>query len=1317
MSLDQVLKASLPPTVETSRPVAPTLMVGLGGTGKEVLLRLRRKIVEHYGSLSRLPFIQFMHLDTDTTTAAQEQYDLLGSDDPLQQEVRFKPIERIDLTIDGGTGRYVQHIDSFPHIRRWFATGGKIGGLGNLAKGAGQVRMASRLGFYHAENFRQITLRLDQCKAQLRDASILQRSAELGFTFDAEQKINIVVVASLAGGTGSGTFLDMGFLLQKYFPSDDRIGILLLPSFFADYAGGERVRANGYAALMELNHYSFGHTFLADWDGTSRSESLLPPPFTNTYLIDGQNEANLVIGSAGKEYDAYTMVAEALFHDYSIGEFEGMKRATRINLANFNLSVYTHNFLNEALRKATRDGEKTVVGETYPTRFGSFGLSSISFPTTHVHAACACRLAAKIVDYWQNSVVDDPLEHLFTKFLTDVDVQGAQGRYERRDGGGVIERRDIEDALMVYDSGGGKTFASYLWQKAQTTRTEIEAAPNGEKAHRLAERRAELDQFLAHEDSDNPAEWGIGVRQLESNMRAYLQRLRNGIEAKAAAMSNEPAYGVNYTISLLKELKALLRNENFWYARHFEEQIPVWRDAVQQFGHELDALQNDIERHERQWLFRTEDLKRDAEKLVGDDGAEDLGAFYNHYLARVRKQVAKRGRIVCEELDRFLGADSPAGDGLLARYYNLLVGFETLKKRLQAKERYFSKPAASELTLSLYRDGDVDAWYRTWAGEQADEVETIKTVGGQLLEKIFEVGSVTAALTYIQNTPVEIGEARVLEHCRKWFADRAKQPEALALLNDPARFSVTQREELIRRAYRLAKVWVAPSERGLEHTGIPPVRTDQRPCLIGIDDSSPQRLNDFKAVISTKVQAPGDTPPSYASVGQRNRGTIVFYHELAGVPAFYPSSITAPRGLRAAYDAYADKEELHSDKNRFQFSELIPKNNEEARRYLDSLRAFVLGRVLGLMRARQLAGEGEHPVFLYSFRRVEGAIAEEVDLGSDVHAVDYLYRDKRAEHLTDRRYLLQKIESTLQTLRAQKRLDVYRLLLDFYFTTVYAPRLVEARGSNQHTFTQYSPEFAIIHQARERLDASFEPAELEQFKKSLVALSRKPFASELSYAEFAAVLAPYCTTAGKYAILTEDALVHRETMWRDVFALDLKRIDKRHAAEEAAPAPRPVSPDRKPESQFGERPCPKCASSIDTRAPFCTHCMQMVATLVQCPHCDEAGVPDDLELCWKCGSRMRTDEQIECPRCFAWKGYAEQFPCALCGFSLNDTAPVAGPVGPTTIPIAKDDDPPPTPPLADILPVAAAQVQCRICYSMVDPGPRCRVCSAALETA
>ncbi|HYC60691.1 MAG TPA: tubulin-like doman-containing protein [Thermoanaerobaculia bacterium] len=1314
MSLDSILQASLPIQLVNDKPVGPTLLIGLGGTGKEVLLRLRRKIVEGYGSLSRLPFLRFVHIDTDKNQTAAEQYDLRMSDDPLYQEVKFSTTERIDLTVAGGTGKYVAHLNNFPSIQRWFPAGSKITQLGDLREGAGQVRIASRLGFFDAANHQKITGRLEQCRRELSDAAILAEAARFGFNFNATN-MRVVIIASLAGGTGSGTFLDMGFLARRYFPDAERVGILLLPGFFSGYAGAERVRANGYAALMELNHYTFGHTFTADWSGHD-GERMLPPPFSSTYLIDGRNEAGLSIGSGGKEYDAYRMVAEVLYQDYSIGSFAGMKRATRVNLEQFNLNVYTHNFLNEALRRRNDATHKAIVGDMFPCRFGSFGLATISFPTDRVQAACASRLASQILDYWQKSIIDDPLEHLFTKFLTDERVQCAQGSYERRDGGGPIERADIEDALAVYDAGGGRTFDNFLWQKAQALRVELEAAPNGEKAALLSQRRSELDQFFAKEDSENADEWGMGVRLLETNMRAYLERVKAGAEAKAAELADNPHCGVNYTLSLLKELKALLRSENFRYMHHFDKRVPQWRDRVQYYAYALDQLHLDIGRHEGEFLFRSADLKRDSEKLVADQDEEDRGIFFSHFQARVGKQIAKRGRLICDELDRFLGADHPGAEGLLGRYYDLLAGFARVKAHLQKKIAYFSKPEKSELTLTLFRDGDVDDWYRTWVGEGAAETETLKVLGNRILSDVFEVEGVTAALEKIQRTPSETVEGLILTKCRDFIAGKPKQPDALTMLFDGNRFSVRERTDMVQQAYRLSKVWAAPSDHGLEHTGLPPVSTDQRPCLIGFEDgANVQKVVEFKHLVEN-ARTPGDTIPSYLNIGVQHRGTIVFYNELAGVPVFYPSSVTAPHGLRAAYNAFPEKEELHTDKNRFQFGDLIPKEAADARKYAESLQAFVLARVLGLLAVHPLPADGDQLAFRFSYQRVTDLIVEDVNLGGEAHAVDFLYRDRNSEHLTHRRYLLQKIEKTIHTLREQKKLAVYRLLLDFYLEKVYPPRKVDNSGIPDLTMMQYSPEYAVLDEARTRLNGI--SGDEKQFRAQYATLTGKGLEDTLTYQEYRDALAPYCKTAGQYAGWTEDAVVHASLAWHDVFALDLAKIDKNAAREQTAPPPRPATPVVVVEKQFGDRPCPNCAKAVDRRAIFCAHCKKHIATNVACPHCQESHVPDDLELCWKCGLPMREGEPLDCPQCYSWRGYEEQFPCPNCSYDpkapsavVTDT-PILTVAGPLSDGAASQT----ATLVAEPVPATTvALVQCPICYSNVMPGARCSICDSPLE--
>jgi hypothetical protein len=578
------------------------------------------------------------------------------------------------------------------------------------------------------------------------------------------------------------------------------------------------------------------------------------------------------------------------------------------------------------------------------------------------------------------------------------------------------------------------------------------------------------------------------------------------------------------------------------------------------------------------------------------------------------------------------------------------------------------------------------------------------------------VEGVTAALAKIQRTPSETVEEQVLAKCRDFILNHPRQPDALTLLFDGNRFNVQQRTDMVRQAYRLAKVWAAPSEHGLEHTGLPPVSTDQRPCLIGFDDAgNVQKVVEFKRLV-VAARTPGDTMPSFQNIGEQHRGMIVFYHELAGVPAFYPSSVTAPHGLRAAYNAFAEKEELHTDKNRFQFADLIPKEAAEASRYADSLRAFVLGRLLGLLTVHPLPADGDQLGFRFSYQRITDLNIEDVNLGGEAHAVDFLYRDRRSEHTTHRRYLLQKIEKTIQTLREQKKLAVYRLLLDFYMKKVHPPRELDHSGIPDLTMMRYSPEHAVLDQASTRL-TQFIGDETEQklFRKQFQTIAGKDLEDELTYQQYRDALAPYCKTAGKFAGWSEDAVVHTTIQWHDVFALDIAKIDKSAAKEPAPPPPpRPAAPPVVVEKNYGERPCPSCAKPIDRRATYCTHCSKTIATHVACPHCHEPRVPNDLELCWKCGQRMREDEPIDCPQCFSWRGYEEQFPCALCGFDPKSGPAVPAAGTPTIEIVDRESDAAQATTVVE-KPAPVPLVQCTICYANVKPGARCAICGNALE--
>jgi hypothetical protein len=50
---------------QQSRTIKRTLCIGLGGTGRDVLMQIRKLIIDRYGKLNELPVVSFVHIDAD----------------------------------------------------------------------------------------------------------------------------------------------------------------------------------------------------------------------------------------------------------------------------------------------------------------------------------------------------------------------------------------------------------------------------------------------------------------------------------------------------------------------------------------------------------------------------------------------------------------------------------------------------------------------------------------------------------------------------------------------------------------------------------------------------------------------------------------------------------------------------------------------------------------------------------------------------------------------------------------------------------------------------------------------------------------------------------------------------------------------------------------------------------------------------------------------------------------------------------------------------------------------------------------------------
>lgn len=330
-------------TEVTLAEVVPTLFIALGGTGAEVLWRIRRRILNslwgagknktvRLDSLTEFPLAEFLHIDLDVNTVTQQGK--AQKSDILANKVLFKEEERLVKKLD--LSRYLrtdEDLAKYPLIQEWFPLSrSKVNELNiNVEDGAGQIRAFSRLYFF--DKYHEIKNAIRTKASYLLSNISTAKSAErLGLKVQTKM-LKIVVVASTAGGTGSGGFLDLGYLSQIIGKMEALEGvttnlILMLPTGYQG-ANLTKTQANTYAALMELETcMRQGLQYIQRWSEGDVIGKIPESPYSNVYLLD---TANLAGSKTGDIKDLYDMTADALFEDFSTADFANKKRSISVN--------------------------------------------------------------------------------------------------------------------------------------------------------------------------------------------------------------------------------------------------------------------------------------------------------------------------------------------------------------------------------------------------------------------------------------------------------------------------------------------------------------------------------------------------------------------------------------------------------------------------------------------------------------------------------------------------------------------------------------------------------------------------------------------------------------------------------------------------------------------------------------------------------------------------------------------------------------------------------------------------------------------------
>ena len=201
--------------------VRKSLIVGLGGTGYNAVVNIKKHVKEIYGEIPRTT--GFLVIDT-------------ADQDSQDDESGLSSDEFIKLTV-----RDPQTLINTPQVTSWFPANDKVA-VSHVVSGAKQVRALGRLALYaNTDIFQRIRNKVNEVnswKAQLMEKDNKFR------LFDGGDRAYVSVISSLAGGTGSGMFLDIAFILRACVRKTDmQTAFLVLPRRVHKQTGHQECRS------------------------------------------------------------------------------------------------------------------------------------------------------------------------------------------------------------------------------------------------------------------------------------------------------------------------------------------------------------------------------------------------------------------------------------------------------------------------------------------------------------------------------------------------------------------------------------------------------------------------------------------------------------------------------------------------------------------------------------------------------------------------------------------------------------------------------------------------------------------------------------------------------------------------------------------------------------------------------------------------------------------------------------------------------------------------------------------------------------------
>ncbi len=877
--------------------------------------------------------------------------------------------------------------------------------------------------------------------------------------------INVYIIASLAGGTGSGMFLDTAFLVKHLQQNIRTVGFLVLPRIFGDVP---RCEANAYAGLMELEYYSYKNLFEVEWKPEGALK-LPPPPFDYTYLIDGMNETGRQIGEKDKAR-IFELLADNIFIDFSKSDFAAYKRGVRINLTQYLYDMF--GFIHY-----TSEG-KGVMTESFPCRYSSFGTSSITYPLERIKNACAYKLALDVARYWGTLTTSKPPKESELRDKVIKEFLPAIGALEGSSAitGEPILRNDILDSL--YKSGEhGATFKTKINNWTGGLKQKIMGnLPKVEGIGWKTFLRNEIEQeMLLFKEDTNPEKCGENIRKMDENKVEFLANIKSNIDSEIAKMVTNQYEGVGYAIEILKELKALFTAKEHRYIPKFKNEQKILEDTLKTLKTRYEDILEEIGEVETGFgkilPHRKIALTFELDKLTE--------TIYDYFWAVIQFRARKLAIGACNELLNYIGLpeaqeEEAGAKGKIKELMDLYGKISKLEEEFQKKFEFYREPVRNILKVTIYDENDIENLYYPKYMDKGEELSKKINAYSQSILQALKIGIMDLPEWINSCGGLEKAEKMIVNLTRKPFEKIGEDFNILDMFFRQKNFTEQLGKSQIKDGLETAQPWLKKDKELGQFT----LSLHKQKYFIGGNELKSGSVNSYAQRFMEGVES--QQAPNYPAVSfyeTLDKNEILFYTEVAGFPICYSNTI---RKLRASYKDLIRKDTaLHTDYVSYKFKDLLMLSTEERRELQESQRVFLLGIILGIIEL-QMDERTKKVMYKYDMP-ITFTSTEPQFLGYEDVAVSTLF--ERNEVRTS---ILKKINERINELQDKEKIAYLDALFSWYINKVYLPEEIELPGGVRET--KFSPERIILVEMVNTIEERIPENERQNFETKVKGL-------------------------------------------------------------------------------------------------------------------------------------------------------------------------------------------------------------------------------------